>query len=80
MTAIAAPRATTVEVPVEPALGDTERLRERLDPHGIGTAGGQRGQARPDPLVAGGTGRSGHRVTQSGRAAVDTARHHDIGE
>ena len=39
-------RAAVVEVPVEAALGDAERLRQRLDPDGVRAAGGE-GPQRP---------------------------------
>jgi hypothetical protein len=46
-------RVPAGEMPVEPALGDTERLREHLDAHGVWPAGGQGPQALFDPPAAG---------------------------
>jgi hypothetical protein len=38
-------------VPVEAALGDIERLGERLDPHGVDPARGERLERRRDPDI-----------------------------
>ena len=46
-------RAPVVEVPVEAALGDAERLRQRLDPHGVRAAGGKGPQALSIQLLRG---------------------------
>src|SRR5918992_5849602 len=43
-------RAAVGEVPVEATPGDAERLRERVDPDGVGAAGGKGPQPRLDPL------------------------------
>ena len=45
-------RPPVVEVPVEAALGDAERLRQRLDPDGVRAAGSQGPQPLIDPRAA----------------------------
>ena len=49
---LAEQRLPAVEVPVEAALGDAEGLGERLDPDGVGAAGGQGLQSLVDPAAA----------------------------
>ena len=51
-------RAPVVEVPVEPALGDAEGPRQRLDPDGVRAAGGKGPEAGVDPAAARRAGRS----------------------
>ena len=62
-------RAPVVEVPVEAAPGDAERLGQRLDPDGVGAAGGQRSQALLDPAAAWRACRRGH---CSGASSIHT--------
>ena len=54
-------RAPVVEVPVEAALGDAERPRQRLDPDGVRAAGGKGPQPLIDPAAARRAG-EGHRL------------------
>ena len=48
------------EVPIEPALGHAERLRQSLDPDGVRAAGRKSPQALLDPPVAGRPGNRDH--------------------
>src|SRR5213079_2292880 len=52
--------AAVVEVPVEPTLGDAQRVGELLDAHRIGPADAEGSQALVDPAGSGRARRSGH--------------------
>src|SRR5207253_3809397 len=63
-------RPAVVEVPVEAAPGDAERLCQRLDPYGVQAAGGQRPQPPFDPAAAWRACRRGHRPSVSRPARI----------